>query len=90
MELIWQDPIPVVDHKLIDSRDIARLKNKILASGLSVSELTRTAWASVSSFRNTDMRGGANGALIRLKPQRRWQVNNPQELKRVLARLEAI
>ena len=90
LELIWQDPIPAVDHKLIDSKDIAKLKSKILASGLTVPELIRTAWASASTFRGTDMRGGANGARIRLEPQRNWEANNPKELNKVLARLESI
>ncbi|MGI9329173.1 MAG: catalase/peroxidase HPI [Gammaproteobacteria bacterium] len=89
-ELIWQDPVPAVDHKLIDADDIADLKAEILASGLTVSELVRTAWASAASFRGTDMRGGANGARIRLAPQKDWQANNPRELKKVLKRLEKI
>ena len=89
-ELIWQDPLPRVDHKLIDAKDIAALKAKILASGLSVPELVRTAWASAASFRGTDMRGGANGARLRLAPQKDWEVNNPAELAKVLPRLEAI
>ena len=90
LELIWQDPIPAVDHKLVDSKDITKLKSKILASGLTVPELIRTAWASASTFRGTDMRGGANGARIRLEPQRNWEANNPKELNKVLARLESI
>ncbi|MDX1919347.1 MAG: catalase/peroxidase HPI [Candidatus Caenarcaniphilales bacterium] len=90
LELIWQDPIPKVDHKLVDSTDIAKLKAKILASGLTVPELVRTAWASASTFRGTDMRGGANGARIRLEPQKNWEVNNPKELAKVLTRLESI
>jgi catalase-peroxidase len=89
-ELIWQDPIPRVDHKLVDAKDIASLKTKVLASGLTVPELVRTAWASASSFRGTDLRGGANGARIRLAPQKDWAVNNPGELAKVLQRLEAI
>ncbi len=89
-ELIWQDPIPEVDHKLINSSDIANLKSKILRSGLTVPELVRTAWASASSYRGTDMRGGANGARVRLAPQKDWAVNNPKELSRVLAKLEKI
>lgn len=89
-DLIWQDPIPEVDYKLIDSKDTAKLKKQILDSGLSVSELVRTAWASAASFRGTDMRGGANGARVRLAPQKDWQVNNPQELTKVLAKLEDI
>lgn len=89
-ELIWQDPIPAVDHALIDEADIAALKEKVLASGLSVSELVSTAWASASTFRGTDKRGGANGARIRLAPQRYWQVNNPPQLQKVLDKLESI
>ncbi|MGE0462998.1 MAG: catalase/peroxidase HPI [Vicinamibacterales bacterium] len=89
-ELIWQDPIPRADHALIDAKDIADLKAKILASGLTVPELVRTAWASAATFRGTDMRGGANGARIRLAPQKDWQVNDPAELAKVLARLEAV
>ncbi len=89
-ELIWQDPVPAVDHPLIDTADIANLKGKILASGLAVPELVRTAWASASTFRGTDMRGGANGARIRLEPQKDWEVNNPSELATVLKRLEGI
>lgn len=89
-ELIWQDPIPAVDHKLIDENDIAVLKSKVLASGLSISELVSTAWASASTFRGSDKRGGANGARIRLAPQKYWQVNNPSQLQRVLDTLESI
>ena len=88
--LIWQDPVPAVDHKLIDAKDIADLKGKILASGLSVSELVSTAWASASTFRGSDMRGGANGARIRLAPQKDWEVNQPAQLKTVLQTLEGI
>jgi catalase-peroxidase len=88
--LIWQDPLPAVDHKLIDSGDIARLKSEILDSGLTTSELVRAAWASASTFRGTDMRGGANGARIRLAPQKAWEVNNPDELAKVLTSLENI
>jgi catalase-peroxidase len=88
--LIWQDPVPAVDHALIDAGDIEDLKAEILASGLTVPELVRTAWASAASFRGTDLRGGANGARIRLAPQKDWAVNNPDELARVLARLEGI
>jgi catalase-peroxidase len=88
--LIWQDPIPAVDHPLIGEQDIAALKAKILGSGLSVSELISTAWASASTFRGSDKRGGANGARIRLSPQKDWHVNNPPELAKVLSKLEAI
>jgi catalase-peroxidase len=87
---LWQDPVPKVDHDLIDAKDIAALKSKILASGLSVSQLVSTAWASASSFRGTDKRGGANGARVRLAPQKDWEVNNPPELAKVLAALEKI
>jgi catalase-peroxidase len=89
-ELIWQDPIPAVDHKLIDAQDIASLKGKILASGLSVSALVSTAWASASTFRGSDKRGGANGARIRLAPQKDWEVNQPAQLAKVLKALEGI
>ena len=89
-DLIWQDPIPAVDHALIDAADIAALKAKILASGLSTAELVSTAWASASTFRGSDMRGGANGARIRLAPQKDWEVNQPAQLQKVLAALEAI
>ncbi len=88
--LIWQDPIPAVDHPLIGDADIAALKTKILGSGLSVSELVSTAWASASTFRGSDKRGGANGARIRLSPQKDWDVNNPAQLAKVLQTLEAI
>jgi catalase-peroxidase len=88
--LIWQDPVPAVDHKLIDAKDIADLKGKILASGLSVSELVSTAWASAFTFRGSDMRGGANGARIRLAPQKDWEVNQPARLAKVLKTLEGI
>ncbi|MCE7064096.1 catalase/peroxidase HPI [Dyadobacter sp. CY326] len=88
--LIWQDPIPAVDHALIDESDIATLKAKVLESGLSVSELVSTAWASASTFRGSDKRGGANGARIRLAPQKNWQVNNPVQLHKVLNTLESI
>ena len=88
--LIWQDPIPSVDHALVDASDIVRLKSQVLASGLSVSQLVTTAWASASTFRGGDKRGGANGARIRLAPQKDWAVNQPAELARVLARLEGI
>jgi catalase-peroxidase len=89
-DLIWQDPIPAVNHPLIDSKDIADLKAKILASGLSVSELVSTAWASASTFRGSDRRGGANGARIRLAPQKDWEANQPAQLAKVLAVLEGI
>ncbi len=89
-ELIWQDPIPAVTHQLIDEKDIAALKGKILASGLTVSQLVSTAWASASTFRGSDKRGGANGARIRLAPQKYWEVNNPSQLSKVLDALETI
>ena len=89
-ELIWQDPVPAVDHELIDAQDIADLKGKILASGLSISELVSTAWASASTFRGSDKRGGANGARIRLAPQKDWEVNQPAQLKTVLQTIEGI
>ena len=89
-ELIWQDPIPAVNHKLIDAKDITSLKRKILASGLTVPELVSTAWASASTFRGSDKRGGANGARIRLAPQNDWEVNQPEQLARVLKTLEGI
>jgi catalase-peroxidase len=89
-ELIWQDPVPAVNHKLIDAQDIASLKRKILASGLSVSRLVSTAWASASTFRGSDKRGGANGARIRLAPQMAWKVNEPVQLEKVLKALEGI
>ncbi|WP_340681637.1 catalase/peroxidase HPI [Amycolatopsis coloradensis] len=88
--LIWQDPVPAVDHELIDDADIAALKEKLLASGLSVSQLVSTAWASASTFRGSDKRGGANGARIRLEPQRDWEVNDPQTLSQVLRTLEGV
>jgi catalase-peroxidase len=88
--LIWQDPVPAVDHPLIDDKDVEALKGKILASGLSVSQLVSTAWASASTFRGSDKRGGANGARIRLSPQKDWEVNEPAQLKTVLQKLEAI
>ncbi len=89
-ELLWQDPVPAVDHKLIDEKDIATLRAKILASGLSIPQLVTTAWASASTFRGSDKRGGANGARIRLAPQKDWEVNQPAELAKVLEKLEAI
>jgi catalase-peroxidase len=89
-ELIWQDPIPALDHVLVDDKDITLLKDKILTSGLTVAELVSTAWASASTFRGSDMRGGANGARIRLAPQKDWAVNQPQQLTKVLSQLEAI
>lgn len=89
-DLIWQDPVPRVDHELVSDQDIVDLKKKVLDSGLSISELVRTAWASASSYRDSDKRGGANGARIRLAPQKDWEVNNPQELSKVLEALEGI
>ncbi len=89
-ELIWQDPVPPVDHDLIEEKDIARLKADILASGLTIAELVSTAWASASTFRGSDMRGGANGARIRLAPQKDWEVNEPEQLQNVLKTLEEI
>jgi catalase-peroxidase len=88
--LVWQDPVPAVDHELIGEQDIAALKAKILKSGLSISQLVTTAWASAASFRGSDKRGGANGARIRLTPQKDWEVNQPAELAKVLPKLEAI
>src|SRR6202158_5388150 len=88
--LLWQDPVPAVDDELIGEQDIAALKAKILASGLSISELVTMAWASASTFRGSDKRGGANGARIRLAPQKDWEVNHPAELAKVLQTLEAI
>src|SRR5262249_23619924 len=87
---LWQDPVPAVDHKLIGEQDAAALKAKILASGLSVSELASTAWASAATFRGSDKRGGANGARIRLEPQKNWEVNQPAGLAKVLKTLEGI
>jgi catalase-peroxidase len=87
---LWQDPVPAVDHPLIDAQDIASLKDRILASGLTVIQLVSTAWAAAASYRNTDKRGGANGARIRLSPQKDWEVNNPAELATVLRTLEQV
>ena len=89
-DLIWQDPVPAVDHPLVDAADIAALKTKILASGLGVSQLVSAAWASASTFRGSDKRGGANGARVRLSPQKDWEVNNPPQLARTLETLEAV
>jgi catalase-peroxidase len=89
-ELIWQDPIPAANHELIDEEDITTLKGRIMASGLSVSELVSTAWASASTFRGSDKRGGANGARIRLEPQKNWEVNQPTQLAKVLDILDGI
>jgi catalase-peroxidase len=89
-DLIWQDPVPAVDHVLVDDSDVAALKAKVLASGLSISDLVSTAWASASSFRGSDKRGGANGARVRLAPQKDWDVNQPAQLATVLPKLEAI
>ncbi|MES2679915.1 MAG: catalase/peroxidase HPI [Bacteroidota bacterium] len=89
-ELLWQDPLPAVDHPLVDKKDIDQLKSKVLSSGLSISELVSTAWASASTFRGSDKRGGANGARIRLAPQKDWRVNNPTQLYKVLQKLESI
>ena len=88
--LLWQDPVPAVDHPLIGADDIAALKSKILASGLTVSQLVATAWASASTFRGTDKRGGANGARVRLAPQKDWEVNSPEDLARALQKLEQV
>src|SRR5688572_24295758 len=89
-QLLWQDPVPPVDHELIGEKEIAAVKAKILATGLSISQLVITAWASAASFRGSDKRGGANGARIRLAPQKDWEVNQPAELAKVLTKLEAI
>lgn len=89
-DLIWQDPIPAVNHKLVGATEIAGLKASILSSGLSISEMVSTAWASASTYRGSDRRGGANGARIRLEPQRSWAVNNPDQLNKVLGALEKI
>jgi catalase-peroxidase len=90
VELLWQDPVPAVDHALVGAQDVAKLKAAILAAGLTGPELVRTAWASAASFRGSDMRGGANGARLRLEPQKNWAVNDPQELAKVLPRLERV
>src|SRR5213078_829361 len=88
---LWQDPVPAVDHELVSDADVAALKQQLLlASGLSISQLVRTAWAAAASFRGTDKRGGANGARIRLEPQRNWEANEPAELARALQALEQI
>jgi catalase-peroxidase len=89
-DLIWQDPIPALNHKIVGEKEIAQLKTSILSSGLSISEMVETAWASASTYRGTDRRGGANGARIRLEPQRSWEVNNPAQLTKVLTSLEKI
>ncbi|WP_367187717.1 peroxidase family protein, partial [Hydrogenophaga sp.] len=89
-ELIWQDPVPAVDHPLVNEQDVAALKAQLLASGLSIPQLVSTAWASASTFRGSDKRGGANGARIRLAPQKDWDVNQPAELAKVIARLESV
>ena len=89
-ELIWQDPIPAVNQQLIDEHDISSLKSTIVSSGLTVSQLVATAWASASTFRGSDKRGGANGARIRLAPQKDWEANQPQQLSRVLKTLEGV
>jgi catalase-peroxidase len=89
-QLLWQDPIPAVDHELIGEQDVAALKAKLLASGLSIAQLVTTAWASAATFRGSDKRGGANGARLRLAPQKDWEVNQPAELAKVLQKLEAI
>jgi catalase-peroxidase len=88
--LIWQDPIPALNHPIINNADIAILKTQLLSSGISISEMVSTAWASASTFRNSDRRGGANGARIRLAPQKDWEVNNPKQLAKVLAAYEKI
>ena len=87
-DLIWQDPIPAADYNLVDENDIADLKTRILASGLSIAEMVSTAWSSASTFRRSDKRGGANGARIRLAPQKDWEVNQPGQLNKVLEKLE--
>lgn len=90
VDLIWQDPVPAVDHPLVDAQDVASLKAQILGSGLTTQELVRTAWAAAASYRDTDMRGGTNGARLRLAPQKDWAVNNPAEITKVVSKLEAI
>ncbi len=90
VDLIWQDPVPAVDHPLVDAQDVASLKAQILGSGLTTQELVRTAWAAAASYRDTDMRGGTNGGRLRLAPQKDWAVNNPAEITKVVAKLEAI
>jgi catalase-peroxidase len=87
---LWQDPVPAVSHKLVDEKDVAALKKKVLESGLSVPQLVKTAWSAAASYRNTDKRGGANGARLRLEPQRNWEVNEPSELEKTLAALGKI
>jgi catalase-peroxidase len=89
-QLLWQDPIPAVTHKLIDEKDAAELKKQILAAGLTIPQLVSTAWSSAATFRGTDKRGGANGARIRLAPQKDWKVNNPEELSKILLKLEEV
>ncbi len=89
-DFLWQDPVPALDHKVIDGKDIEGLKSQILKSGLSVGELVSTAWASAATFRGSDMKGGANGARIRLEPMKSWESNNPQQLSKVLTTLESI
>src|SRR5262249_17816133 len=88
--LIWQDPVPAVDHELVSAEDVAALKAQILASGHSVSQLVKVSWASASTFRGSDKRGGANGGRIRLEPQRSWEINEPEQLAAVLSTLEGI
>ena len=88
--LLWQDPVPAVDRRLVYEQDMADLKARVVASGLSISQLVMTAWASAATFRGSDKRGGANGARIRLAPQKDWEVNQPAELAKVLQKLEAI
>ncbi len=88
--MIWQDPIPAVDHALVDAQDVAALKSKVLASGLTVAELVSTAWASAATYRGSDKRGGANGARVRLAPQKDWKVNEPEKLKKALTKLVEI